>query len=177
MNATMIRGGLLGVLFLVQLATPAAMLLRQEMVLERGELYRFACAPVDPADVLRGRYVALGFEASSIDVPDGASFRRGETVYVRVTTGDDGYAVLSEPTTAAPEEGAYLRTTVRWGGGNEVRVRIPFDRYYLEESIAPEIERRYRDEVRDGVEAYAEVRILNGRPALEAVYLDGKPLH
>ena len=95
---------------------------------------------------------------------------------MRVTTGDDGYAVLSDPAPAPPPDGPFLRTTVRWSGGNEVRVRIPFDRYYLEESIAPEVERRYRDEVRDGVEAYAEVRILDGRPALEAVYLDGKPL-
>lgn len=176
MSATTLRIVLLCVLFAVQLATPAAMLMRQEMVLDRGERFRFVCAPVDPADVLRGRYVALGFEASSVDIENGLVFQPGETVYVRITRGDDGFARLSDPARTPPANGPYLRATTRWGGGGGLRLQLPFDRYYLEESMAPEIERKYRDRLREGVEAYADVRVLDGRAALEEVYLDGVPL-
>ena len=48
--------------------------------------------PVDPRDLLRGDYVRLGYEISSIDVaqlPAGETIRRHDPVYVTLGKGGD----------------------------------------------------------------------------------------
>jgi uncharacterized membrane-anchored protein len=162
---------------IVQLAVPALMLVRHERALAAGEPFRFACAPVDPADPFRGRYVALGFSDDRIDVPAEMTLVRNEKIYVRVERGPDGYGRISEPSKTPHEEGAYLRVRVLGYGGSPRSVELPFDRYYLTEDLAPEAEKAYRERAAasDG-ETYVDVRILNGRAVIEELYLDDVPV-
>ena len=53
-------------LALAQLAAPLLQIAKYEAVIAYGAEYKFKTAPVDPPDVLRGRYVALDFVAADL---------------------------------------------------------------------------------------------------------------
>ena len=54
-----------------------------------------------------------------------------------------------------------------------MRLNLPFDRFYLEESLAPEAERMYRELLADSTQTvYAVVRIKEGRTTLQDVMVN-----
>jgi uncharacterized membrane-anchored protein len=132
---------------------------------------------VDPADPLRGRYVDLGFEESTLEVDGSETFWPGRRLYVRIQVDADGIARLVEPTTERPERGPYLAVRSLWQAGDELNVQLPFSRYYMKEELAPEAEDAYRRRVRDGESgAHVTVRVLDGHAALEELYLGDVPV-
>jgi uncharacterized membrane-anchored protein len=162
----------------VQLAVPVAMIARREIALRQGETFRFRCAPVDPVDPFRGRYVALAFDEQQYGGPVEERFSRGQTVYARLETGDDGFARIVGLGSSPPERGPFVRCRVRRTGWNGVvTLELPFEHYYMKETKAPIAEKLYRERVAEGaVEVWAETRILDGYPVLEELFIDGKPV-
>ena len=73
---------LLGVVALVQLYVPAAMILEREEVLATGKAYKFRVAPVDPNDPFRGKYITLRYRHNTIQVADAGQWESGQEVYV-----------------------------------------------------------------------------------------------
>lgn len=170
---------------LVQWALPLALIVQHERTLAEGRMYRFRSAPVDPVDPFRGRYVALQFAAETYAVPPDWEPPTG-AAYAAVLPGADGDAVLGPPQSTPPADGDYLRVKLRWFEEGRVQVQLPFDRYYLDERLAPEAERRYRESsLRDSESgditaapgAQVQVRIRGGHAVLEALLIDGQPLH
>lgn len=167
-----------------QWAVPGYLIQRGQATLQEGTAYRFRTAPVDPVDPFRGRYVALDFEAANVTLaqPDPA-LRSGQRVYAPIRVGADGYAVLDAPLQQAPETGDYLTATVLWVNVDELRLQLPFDRYYLDETLAPEAERRYREanSPRGQTDedprrpAWAQVRVRGGYALIEELFIEGRP--
>ncbi|TJY63039.1 hypothetical protein E4T66_04825 [Sinimarinibacterium sp. CAU 1509] len=179
--------GALALVFALHWTVPAALIQRGTATLERGTQYRFRTAPVDPVDPFRGRYVALDFDAARIAVNAQAEYAEGETLYAAITVGDDGFAHLLPPQHGLPKTGDALKVTVLWNNEGELGVALPFDRYYLDEALAPEAEQIYRernrrvnpDEADDADPrrpAYVTVRVLDGYAVLEQLYIDGMPV-
>jgi uncharacterized membrane-anchored protein len=162
---------------LVQLGVPASMLVRRERTLATGEVYRFKTQPVDPYDAFRGRYVALGFQVNEIDLPADHGFRRRQRAHAVLGAGDDGFAVIERLEHKRPAEGVSMPVRVRYVNGGKVNLRLPFDRYYLEESLAPEAEAAYRrHSSRTKQDAYVTVRVRSGFAVLEELYVADKPI-
>lgn len=174
------------VLLAVQLAVPASWILGLETTLAEGRAYRFLTAPVDPADPLRGRYVALRFEEERIEVPDGMTVAAGDRVAVVVSEGADGFARLGPISETPPAAGDWIELPVRWvgegsGSGSDptrfATVELPFDRLYLEESEAPAAEELVARLGREGeVRTWAIVRVHDGEALLEDLVVDGVPI-
>ena len=161
----------------VQLAVPAWMIVRQEQVLGRGEVFQFRTAPVDPYDAFRGRYVALRFEEDSVPAAAGPELPSGVRVCVAVTNGPDGFARYGAVTLRPPATGAWLRTRVRFSYNQRLNLAPFADRYYMKESEAPAAEQAYRRySARSNRTAWAQVRILDGRAAIEELYVEGVPV-
>ncbi len=54
---------------------------------------------------------------------------------------------------------------------------LPFGRYWLDETIAPEADRAYAANSREGVKnVYVTVRVLGGDAALEQLFIGGMPV-
>ena len=175
----LLRWVLLVVMVAVQLLVPAWMILGRELVLAKGEVYRFQTRPVDPYDAFRGRYVALGFLAGAESVPLAeGTVRRGQRVYVELGRNADGFATLVALHHRRPEDVASLKVKVLYleGSGKGATVSLPFDRYYLPEDVAPEAESAYRELGRGQQDAWVDVRVLDGRGVLEELYVAGKPI-
>jgi len=164
------------VLGIIQLGASLSMIFTHERVLDSGTLFKFQCAPVDPADLFRGRYVALRFTQREVSGSyDWAE--RGREAYAPLKIAPDGYVRISELLAEEPEGGDYLRVTIRHNYNDTVRYNLPFDRYYMREDLAPEAEKAYRSAARSGdKEAWVDVRVANGRGVIEELFIDGLPV-
>lgn len=194
----------LAVMIAAQLAVPCAMIYSMENILKHGEVWRFKTAPVDPYDIFRGRYVALAVEESKIDYQGGEKFFPGQKVYVTLLKDGQGFARLKEISSKKPDAESFLKVTVNYHETlrhvlvpaaqtaaaaqtpaeyrqekvNTVHLRLPFDRYYMNEKKAPEAELQYQQRHADGQmkNAYIDARVLGGQALIEGLYLDGKPI-
>src|SRR5256884_8327398 len=96
----MLRILIFGVVALAQLAVPTAMVWQRDQTLKQGRVWKFRTAPVDPVDVIRGRYIALRFTAEEFDAP--AKFEAGnKPVYAVLKQSADGFAEVDHLTTEA----------------------------------------------------------------------------
>ena len=169
--------GLFALLALGQIGVPVAMIVQRERVISHGRPFKFRTAPVDPFDALRGRYVALYFEVDFVPEVEGVKFVRGRRVYALIEEDAEGFARLTRLVEDRPEGDAYMRVEVGYTYDGKVHVDLPFDRYYLEEDIAPEAEKAYWEHRREGKrDAYVIVRVWRGDAALEELYVGGKPI-
>lgn len=160
---------------IVQLAVPAWMIKRRENTLKLGEVFHFKTQPVDPYDAFRGRFVALNFEAAVItNLTHTADYERRQRLYAKIVTNEQGYAEI-ESLHKNKIEGTCIPVRYQWNS----RVTLPIDRFYLEESLAPEAERLYRQHNMRGASSntYAVVRIYNAFPVIEDLIIDGQSVY
>lgn len=169
------------VLVIAQWAVPAGMILRREASMVRGNEFKLRVRPVDPYDAFRGRYVQLGFDPITVPPPGGVRVVPGQKAYALLKADSAGFVMVEAVTSTAPKDGDYLEVTLRpdanFGGTGSGRAQIvwPFDRYYMEETVAPAAERVYRDQA-SSTTAYVTVRVLNGTGVITGLYLDGVPI-
>ncbi|HEX9298178.1 MAG TPA: GDYXXLXY domain-containing protein [Polyangiaceae bacterium] len=165
---------------LAELGVPTYVIVQHERVMRTGETFRFRMAPVDPYDAFRGRYIALRFEQHCAPVAAASLMTWADrTVDVPVETGPDGFARLGIVDGSAKRGQAYLtlHSPYPCPNADAVQVEIPFDRFYLEEDIAPAAELVYREHTGDAQrDAYASVRVRDGIGVIENVYIGGKPI-
>jgi uncharacterized membrane-anchored protein len=163
------------VVALAQLSVPAMMAWNRSQTLKHGRVWKFKTAPVDPVDAVRGRYVALQFEAE--EVPQNDRINWNEDVYVRLKEDADGFAVVDRLSNEPIADDSAFRAISRgWWEGKQ-RLTFPFQKYWVAEQVAPEAENAYRlNSTRTHQNAFVTVRVRNGDAALEQLYIDNKPL-
>lgn len=170
------------ILALVQIYFPARIAFQQEKLLEAGAEYKFKAAPFDPSDPFRGKYVRLGFEENSAEVPAEEEWSKGDIAYLTFEVDNEGFARIASITKNIPAQKEYLSVQVQYVYGPEsdwkkLSIRYPFDRYYMEESKAYEAEMAYREALRDSSEvAYAVVMINEGEAVLDRVMISDQTL-
>ena len=160
---------------LAQLSVPALMAWERMQTLARGRVWKFKTAPVDPEDVVRGRYVRLHFLAEDFTQPE--KFESPDSIYAILKETPDGFAEIDH-TSATPIGGDNV-IKVEPGGNwdGKQHIVIPFTQFWITEKSAPEAEKAYRENSRRGKEnAYVTVRVRNGDAALEQLYIDNQPL-
>ena len=165
-----------GVVALGQLAVPAAMVWQRAETLRQGRVWKFRTAPVDPVDVIRGRYIALRFAAEEFAAP--AKFEGGDNaVYAVLKQGTDGFAEVDHLTTETLRTDDAVSVESVWWSGGKQHVRFPFNKFWVAEANAPAAERAYvENNRRDNQNAYVTVRVRRGDAALDQLYIDNQPL-
>ena len=166
-------------LALVQLLVPAWMIGRSEVVLATGKAFLFKTQPVDPYDAFRGRYVALRIDPDTMTAPPGQPFYNKKRAYLTLGVDADGFATVEAIGLRPPDEGDYLGVDINYVSGDVVHFDYPFDRYYMDEHLAPEAEYAYNRlnwNPEDEAKAYVAVRVRGGYGVLEELYLDGLPV-
>jgi hypothetical protein len=162
----------------VLIAVPVMLIRQQENILTTGQEFKFKTQPMDPFDAFRGRYVALSFERTPLDMPANVKFNSGQTVYVQIENKPDGFARFSRIFAAAPANVAYLKCRVSWlDNKGKVYFDVPFSEYYLQESKAPKAEKLYREHTARNVQdGYIVLSVKNGESVIKGLYLGGKPI-
>lgn len=177
--------GLFLVVAAIQLAVPLGQIWRYEDVLRTGAVYKFRTAPVDPYDAFRGRYLALNYAdtVATVTMRPDTNLRSGARAFVSLQQDADGFARFGALTGKPPAEGDYLRVEFLWGGGapeNEAHFRLPFDRFFMEETLAPRAEAAYLEHANRGnltdTPTYVLVRVKQGRGVIEDLYIRNVPV-
>lgn len=165
---------------IAQWVVPGKMILDSERVISEGTVYKFKTQPIDPSDPFRGKYVILNFEANRIALPDSSDWEPGEEVFITFTTDSAGYATAEAISREEPPAGTFLRTTVNYASNYApfvVTFRLPFDRFYLEESKASEAEKIYWQSQRDSSQvAYGLVSMGSGNAILKDVMINERSI-
>ena len=164
-------------LALAQLAVPAWMIVGEERILRDGRRLKLHTRPVDPADVFRGRYVALGYTIERVprELVRG-HFEYRDTAYLELREGADGFAELVALHKEKPAGDLVLKATVNFLTPETVGVELPFNRYYMDENLAPHAETAVRAGGSEPSDAWVTIRVLGGRGVIEELYLGGKPV-
>jgi uncharacterized membrane-anchored protein len=182
MNTRRLRIVLFALVAVVQLAVAGGAIIRSELTLRTGEVFRFRIQPVDPVDAFRGRYVAIRFALDRAPAPDGLELGRRQRVFVPLRRDSDGFDDFGAATLDRPASDAYLRLTSGGvypdeDGVGRVWLSLPFDRYYMDEDLAPEAERAVWNGARGEREASVTVRVRNGVGVIEDLFIDDVPIH
>jgi len=153
-------------------------------ILANGTEILLKTAPVDPRDFLRGDYVVLNYDISSVPVSTvtgGIPAEAGEqTLWVRLKRQQDGFWNIVESSfkelPAAPDT-VVLRSLPFYSygpsSGETIRVEYGIERYYV-----PEGEGRPLEEARnEGVVSIAASISSSGAAQIRSLVVDGKPAY
>ncbi|MEZ4895398.1 MAG: GDYXXLXY domain-containing protein [Saprospiraceae bacterium] len=163
---------LIGVL-LIELLVPVSAIWTNQRIRNRGNVYLFACSPVDPNDPFRGKYLALHFalEDSLYAAPD--HWNPGHPVFALLEKDQRNSSHITRLSATKPSSD-YLMVRIADEFADEftdrVRITLPFDRLYVEESQAGALEVRYREQLRKDLPLVAVVRILDGKAVLDGLH-------
>ena len=111
---------------------------------------------------------------------DDAAFYGQQGLYQAGHLDDEGFARVDEILLDPPDSGDYVTAVVAWNssGQEEVPLRFPFDRYYLDEYKAPEAERAYWNSLQRATHpTYITVRVRKGFGVIEGLFIDNTPLN
>ena len=160
---------------LAQLSVPAMMAWGRQQTFKHGRVWKFKTAPVDPEDVIRGRYVALSF--ASEEFPQEKRYEGGNPVYVVLKEDAEGFAAVDRLSSEPVRGDNVVRAEPgSWWDGKQ-HVLFPFRKYWVTEKIAPQAETAYRDNsTRKNQNAHVTVRVRDGDAALDQLYINNQPL-
>lgn len=170
---------LFAVMVLVQWFIPLRTVFTQESLVNRGKIYRFKTQPIDPSDPFRGRYIVLGFEIGRFRADTSMHWTMGETAYLTLEEDAEGFAMIKDISRYVPGNTTeFIRAATGYVfDDGEMRLELPFNRLYLEESKASQAEQAYWEAASDTTQvAYAEVAVRNGSAALLDVKINGKSI-
>ena len=162
---------------LVQIYVPAKIILDRAIVLSSGKEFKFKTAPIDPSDPFRGKYINLNFNENTVEIQNKENWARGETVFVLLTTDNNGFAKIKSVSKVKPLDNQdFLKAKVDYViyDGSKLSIEYPFDRFYMEESKAYDAELTYKRALPDTSQVtYALVNIKNGESVLKDVMING----
>lgn len=153
-------------------------------ILRDGAEVLLKTAPVDPRDFLRGDYVVLNYDISSVPVQTiagGIPADPGErTLWVRLKKQEDGFWTIAESSfqTLPPQpETVVLRSQPFYSSGSSavdsIRVEYGIERYYV-----PEGEGKPIEEARNDGNVAISVRVSpSGSAQIRSLLVDGKPVY
>ncbi|NKK65686.1 GDYXXLXY domain-containing protein [Rhizobium leguminosarum] len=153
-------------------------------ILSDGAEVLLKTAPVDPRDFLRGDYVVLNYDISSVPVQTvsgGIPAEAGERVlWVRLKKQEDGFWTVTESSfhELPPQpETVILRSQPFYSGGlaagDSMRVEYGIERYYV-----PEGEGKPIEEARNDGNVAIAVRVSpDGSTQIRSLLVDGKPVY
>ncbi len=170
------------IMILAQLYVPSKMIWDSESTIKNGTAYKFRTQPVDPYDPFRGKYIDLRYEVErkeyDLDGLNNEELQEVYKAYAEVKVKTDGFAEISNLTTDKRNlSGDYIEVKIRSRQDDKVTINLPYNRYYMEESIAKPSEYYVRDMRRDSsIHVYGIINIKDGNGVLTEVMINERPI-
>ena len=158
------------------------MILDREDIIETGKVYKFKTIPIDPTDLFRGKYIILNYEADEFQVGTKQGWEQRSEVFVRFGKDKEDFAKVLDVSYKRPVDSHdYVKAKLRYvseiKGKFKLQLSYPFDRYYMEESKAPEAEKAHINAQRDStLSTYALINIKDGEAVITNVMINDTPI-
>lgn len=183
---------LLLALFLLMVAAgvwyPVSKIIGFEFPSSPPAVFRFSAEIYDPYDPFRGRYVALQSASQTLVADEPIEFYKD--AYVVLENDENGLAkavgLVRKPESGKPAVRAY--NISRYPASSEsgaaekkiynYSIQFPFERFYMNEKLAPAAEQAFRDALRSGKKCVIVVKVYaDGNYAITGLEIDGVPIH
>jgi uncharacterized membrane-anchored protein len=173
---------------LIQVALIALLVIQRAEILRDGTEVMLQTRPVDPRDFLRGDYVALSYDISSVaagPLANQPGAHAGLPVFVKLAPNQDGfYQAVSLHLQRVAVTGQEVLIQGRTRGGADCGTarhvfcaNIPVS-YGIERYFVPQGEGREIEQTRNqGKVAVVAAITADGRAAIKRLLLDGKPVY
>lgn len=160
------------IIVLIQLSMLGARIYKYENILKNGKVFYLKPKPVDPRDLLKGRYVMLNFGKQSVKCDNKAfeKIRHDSHFYVQIK--QDENLTFENAQLEKPDSGDFLK--VRSGSkciNKNVSFYFIFDRFYMNEHKAKKLETTYNNLI-DKNKVLAKVRVYEGIGVIEDLTID-----
>jgi uncharacterized membrane-anchored protein len=160
---------------MAQIAVPGSMMWARHQTLSQGRLWKFRTAPVDPVDVIRGRYLRLRFAAE--EFPRTTPLPYYQTFYARLKEDAAGFAIIEDVGTERVHGDNVVQVEGYGSSDGKGHVLFPFSELWITEENAQAAERAYTEHSKTAQsDAYVTVRIRDGNAAIEQLFIAGLPL-
>lgn len=147
----------------MQLGIFLGLVFEKNTVLKRGREYTFDVGYYDPYDFMRGNYLRLSLNQREIQRKEEEEYR-DERGYFTLEE-KDGIAVITSFQKRKPKKGDYLRGRISYTYEDKHYIDNPFKRYYVEESVAAQMEA----ELRKAEKAQLKVRVYKGKYVIDSI--------
>jgi uncharacterized membrane-anchored protein len=174
------RPALFAAAAVIQVALISLMVFDRMQILRQGTEVKLQTRAVDPRDLLRGDYVTLNYDISSVPVGEARDLPRQRTVFVKLAPKADGfYEAVSAYREPVPVTGSEIlmrgRITGSCFGENCEKVRV---NYGIEKYFVPQGEGREIESARNqGKVSIVAAVTPAGRTAIKRLLIDGKPVY
>ncbi|WP_160004394.1 GDYXXLXY domain-containing protein [Rhizobium sp. 18055] len=170
---------------LLQTAVLGYIVQSRASILQNGTQVLLKTAPVDPRDFLRGDYVVLNYDISSVPVvsisggvPKEAAER---SLWVRLKPGEGGFWQIAESSfemLPQAEGSVVMHSQPFYSYGSTyqadtIHVEYGIERYYVPEGTGRALEQARQD----GEVSIAASVGANGTPQIKSLLVDGKPAY
>ena len=169
---------LFGLMQVAQWLVPSKLIYDSEKTISDGVTFMFRTRPVDPYDPFRGKYITLYFEDNKIRRDTLESFNDGESVFVLVEADSLGIGVPKDVSHSIFDTSNCFEATVSYSvrdsanGFRWVYLEFPFNKFFLEETLAPQAEMTYSETRSDTIPGFAVVKIKDGSAVLQDVMIN-----
>lgn len=170
---------------LIQVGLIALMVFDRAGILREGREVVLQTRPVDPRDFLRGDYVVLNYEISSVPaggLKDQPAPARSPVLYLKLKRGDDGFhhpiSLHLEPVPVTEGE-VVMRGRTTYGARcnqkfcENVNMTYGIEKYFVPQGEGLEIEHSRNQ----GKVAIVAAVTPAGRAAIKRLLVDGKPVY
>jgi uncharacterized membrane-anchored protein len=126
----------------LQLLLLVGLIAYKQVTLLTGERVLLKTIPVDPLDMFRGDYVVLSYEISNLErwKWQETSYRRGETVFVKLTRQGRFWDAESVSKSLPPSGELFMKGRVRRMTNNSLTVEYGIESYFVPEGKGRELE-------------------------------------
>ncbi len=165
------------IMFIFQLAVPLSMVIKREIILQKGEIVKFQIEPVDPFDPFRGKYLNIRVIGSRV-YTDIDNYSADQKVFAILDIDSDGFASFTGVSLSPLKNDLSIECKIDSFGGDFILLELPFNRYYINEKyskLGEELYLKYSRGDRD--DAYITVRIKEGKAVLEDMFLNGMEIN
>lgn len=158
-------------------AWPIFKIISFEFSKEAPKIYRFHSAIVDPYDPFRGRYVTLNPQPSELIIAP----KDFDPKYAVLGTDEDNFAtvvdLVEEP---IPNQDVIKLKSVYYNYDyDKYRFRLPLERFYMNENLAPAAEQAYMKATREGLNSTCAIVVKiypDGNYTIEDLEIDNQPI-
>jgi uncharacterized membrane-anchored protein len=171
----------------IQIGLLLMLLIDRGRILREGAEVTLATRPIDPRDFLRGDYVTLNYDISTLPagiLENAPASGRNAPIYVKLAPRNGVYAAVSvhlEPVPVAGNEVLILGhiTNGTTCGADErsfcssLSLKYGIERYFVPEGEGRAIEKANRD----GKVAIVAAVTKTGRAAIKRLLIDGQPVY
>lgn len=147
----------------LQLGVFLAMVYEKSTIARKGAEYKFRITYYDPYDFMRGNYLRITLKQREVDEIEGIDNKKRKGYFI--IEEHDGVGEIVKLTKKKPRGKDYIKGEFIYTYEGKHIIKNPFERYYVEQSLATEME----EKLRVASEAYLVVKIYKGKYIIESI--------